>query len=151
MMTDPASLDRLRDIATPDPIPIWPPAVGWWVLLAIVTTVLLLTTWNWIQIWHRRSYRREAVRHMKRATTAKEISETLKRTALVAFPREETASLSGEAWYSWLVETSMSAPDSQLQEEFRLLASSRPAQHPSPKLLEFSLAWIKKHRGNVVK
>ena len=47
---------------------------------------------------HRRNaYRREALRELEEADAA-DISAILKRTALVAFPREQVASLSGAAW-----------------------------------------------------
>ena len=41
MKPDPASLENLRDIAVPPPVPWWPPAPGWWVLGLLALLVLI--------------------------------------------------------------------------------------------------------------
>ena len=105
MQTDPASLENLRDIAVPPPVPWWPPAPGWWLVLAVIAvalSVLMLRGWR---AWQSNAYRRAALRELQSAKTISEIAEVLKRTALVAFPRIETAALSGSVWCEWLGNT----------------------------------------------
>jgi hypothetical protein len=46
------------------------------------------------------------LRELRSATTVPGIAEILKRTALVAFPRIDTAALSGTTWCEWLGQTS---------------------------------------------
>ena len=94
MKPDPASLDNLRDIVEPPPIPWWPPAVGWWVLLGLVVVmaaVVGLLAWR---KWRAGAYRRAALSELESAHGMAAIAETLKRTALAAFPRTDVAALS---------------------------------------------------------
>ena len=96
-MDDPTSLQNLRDIVEPAPVPWWPPAVGWWILLVVVAA---FAVWLASRAWRRRhanAYRRAALKELRSATNPVEIAEILKRTALCAFPRTAVASLSGEA------------------------------------------------------
>lgn len=105
MKRDPASLENLRDIALPTPIPWWPPAVGWWLVLAFIAiAIAVMLVWAW-RTWRANAYRRAALLELKTATTITGIAEILKRTALAAYPRSEVASLSGSAWCQWLEES----------------------------------------------
>lgn len=99
----------LRDIHAP-PVPeLWPPAPGWWVLLAILLVSLGFAFW-----WLYRQYR--AVRRRRRilneledlkgwstsADLVAEVSALLKRVALARFPRTDVASLTGRSWLDFL-------------------------------------------------
>jgi hypothetical protein len=105
MNPDPASLDNLRDIVEPAPVSWWPPAVGWWVLLGLVVVTLAVVVALAWRKWRAGAYRRAALRQLESATDVAAIAETLKRTALAAFPRIDVAALSGPAWCRWLAET----------------------------------------------
>lgn len=105
MQADPASLENLRDIAVPPPVPWWPPAPGWWVAIAILTGALVALAYRGWRSWQANAYRRAALGELQSATTVSQIAEILKRTALVAFPRIDTAALSGAAWCEWLGQT----------------------------------------------
>ena len=61
MEQDPYDLSRLVDIQTGAPVGWWPPADGWWFVLAIVvlwTGVWLVWRWN---RWRHRRYRRQGL------------------------------------------------------------------------------------------
>lgn len=99
----------LRDIHAP-PVPeLWPPAPGWWVLVAVVLVALGFALW--------RLYRRfGAVRRRRRilgelqnlkgrskgADLVAEVSALLKRVALARYPRTDVASLTGQGWLDFL-------------------------------------------------
>jgi len=114
--TDPTSLDRLHDIITPAPVPWWPPASGWyWVLAFFFVVVLVLVVCALVR-WLHNCYRREALNELARqeinladtkhrGAAITTIAELLKRTALSAFPRESVASLTGPAWLAFLNHT----------------------------------------------
>jgi hypothetical protein len=107
-------MDPLRDIRGIDPAPWWPPAPGWWLLLALVVLAVALI-WGFIR-WRRLyplgRWQHDARRHllalrkrMRREPAkqvASELSELLRRIAIARCGRENTAALTDEAWLDWL-------------------------------------------------
>jgi len=100
----------LRDIHLPDPISWWPPAIGWWIvsaaaLLLIVTAVGLVRRWRRVTVAKLALRELDALQTDTTLTTAeklRKLSVLLRRAGLSAFPREEVAGLTGEAWLEWL-------------------------------------------------
>jgi hypothetical protein len=105
MPPDSASLENLRDIVVPPPVPWWPPAPGWWLLISILAIAVFVVAFRVWRVWQANAYRRAALHELPRATTVTGIAEILKRTALVAYPRTDIAALSGSKWCQWLGET----------------------------------------------
>jgi hypothetical protein len=100
-------LSQLRDIHLPPPVPWWPPAPGWWALLAMV--LILSALGGWIYVLRRRGrWRGAALEELARLRGAapelafRELSVLLRRVAISRFPRHEAAALTGEAWLSFL-------------------------------------------------
>jgi hypothetical protein len=116
MNPDPTSLQRLHNIVVPPPVPWWPPAPGWYWLMAFGTVILLLLALRIFIWWQHNRYRREALAELARQEPAlcdpatrtaalATIAELLKRAALSAFPRAEVASLTGPVWFEFLDRT----------------------------------------------
>jgi hypothetical protein len=103
-MSDPADLSNLRDIVVPPAVSFWPPAPGWWGVGAVCVVAAGVAIALAVRHWQRNAYRREALRELETAEGS-DISAILKRAALVAFPREQVASLSGAAWLAFLDRT----------------------------------------------
>jgi len=98
----------LRDIHLPTPVSWWPPAPGWWIVLALALLIPLVV------IWLKRRPRK--IRVQKAAATAlqkvlqdyardgnptqllAELSALCRRIALSYCPREQVAGLTGTAW-----------------------------------------------------
>ena len=109
--TDP--LAELRDIHQPGMIETWPPALGWWILAGLgVLAFLALCIWLYRR-WRANRYRREAIRELQSLHSNWQadsddhayllaLQSLLKRVALTGFPREDVASLTGEAWVQFL-------------------------------------------------
>jgi len=107
------NLDQLRDIHMPESISWWPPAPGWWMLLGIM---LLAVAGFWLlrRFRQRNAWRREALAQLtvlhnqlrseecQPQQVVSELSVLLRRVAVSLFPREESASLSGEEWLAFL-------------------------------------------------
>ena len=101
----------LRDIHLPADPSWWPPAPGWWLLLA----VLLGATWWLARVWRQRLRRRRWRRHVlaeleaiatqfaadaNRQRLLADLSRQLRRASLLFDPT--AAALSGEAWLRFL-------------------------------------------------
>jgi uncharacterized protein DUF4381 len=108
-MSDP--LAQLRDIHLPDAVSAWPPAPGWWLLAALLLTLAVWGSYRLRQQYRRNAYRRQAQQELSmlesdnaltRAQTIARLNALLKRIALHAYPKSDTASLSGSDWIKFL-------------------------------------------------
>ena len=106
-MSDPADLSNLRDIVVPPEVALWPPAPGWWILLAGGIAMAAIFAGMIVTRYRRNAYRRAALVALDTAD-AGDISTILKRAALAAWPRAEVASLTGADWLAFLDRTARS-------------------------------------------
>lgn len=112
----------LRDIHLPEPISWWPPAPGWWILLATLI-LLALVFYFGRKIYRRRALKRAVAGELEKIkqdyhqnrdqhVLIQSLSVLLRRSAISFFPRRETASLTGEAWLRFLDESAPSVSSS---------------------------------------
>lgn len=111
-------LSQMSDVITPEPVGLWPPAPGWW-LLALLLFILLAV--SVLAIWrHRRQnrYKKFALAELDaiqrnfsgfgddhgNAELAQAVNAVLKKTALNAYPhsRNRLAALYGRQWLVFL-------------------------------------------------
>lgn len=130
--TDP--LAGLRDIHMPEPSGFWPPALGWWILAAVLLVIIVALVWlirRWII---RRRWRRQARRELNELRTRAEASNRwfaelntlLKRAARARDPSLHPAALSGDDWAGLLRQTVPQLSDVEVR------ALVRAAWHPAP-------------------
>ena len=108
-----ARLDGLRDIHLPQELSWWPPAPGWWLLLALP----LLTVWAWRWLRERTGIhrgrwdaaRRELVNVRKSyhadgdaRALVRDLSVWLRRAAVSLYGRRVAAGLTGKLWLEFL-------------------------------------------------
>lgn len=100
----------LRDVHLPEAISWWPLAIGWWITLLVIPMLL------WISfLIYKRLTRKTAVKTAKKLLAdlkqdktkidtqkLQEISALIRRVAISVAPREECASLTGQAWLEYL-------------------------------------------------
>ncbi len=103
-------LAALRDIHLPEPISWWPPAPGWW-LLAVALVVLILLIWLGYRHYQRGAIKRAALDELSQIAShyreqpqplLQQLSQLLRRVALVTQPRNSVAGLSEESWLAFL-------------------------------------------------
>lgn len=103
----------LRDLHLPEAIGWWPPAPGWWILMALAAIALAFGVRAWWRARARGAARRYALRQLKDIEREYEkrknpvefgahLSELLRRTMLAYAPRNDVAGLTGDAWLEWL-------------------------------------------------
>ena len=112
-------LSQLADIHLPEPVGLWPPAAGWWILTALVLAGLYFGGRKAIAVWRRRRFCAHALLELERiydefaASEAGDadaarlryvnaLNSVLRRVALVHFPNSAVASLGGEDWLRFL-------------------------------------------------
>jgi hypothetical protein len=111
----------LKDIHLPDAISWWPPAIGWWLLVLLIPTLLVFSYWLYIRLT-----RKTALKTAKKTLSAiklnteldntqklRELSILLRRVAVSLSPRTEVASLTGHSWLAFLDQSLSGAPFSQ--------------------------------------
>jgi len=162
-----ASLEGLIEITPPQSVSYRPETVGWFVLLGLL---LLCLGWIIYQRWRRQKanqYRRWALekldninrtiqQNLGKEKPLREIPILVKRTALHAYPREEIASLSGEAWLRFLDAsyngTGFTDGPGQILAQTAYLPSNELEacnKEDISLLLKLVRKWIKKHRSDV--
>jgi hypothetical protein len=109
----PQLLDRMHSLEISDPVSWMPQTSGWWVLVTWAFVLAALGIWRIVAYRRRNRYRREALvllaaieSHAGRCPQAAgQIAALLKRTALVAYPRLQVASLYGADWAEFLCQS----------------------------------------------
>jgi cbb3-type cytochrome oxidase subunit 3 len=137
-MSDPQLLAKLRDIHLPEPISFWPLAPGWYAL-ALLSLLLIGLAYYFIRRSQKNAaakrqalillqdYEQDYLKNKNSQVAAMNVSELLRRVALVYFPRDEVAGLEGEAWLLFLTKTSKGL-DFRENKETLLVAPYQPIQ-----------------------
>lgn len=98
----PDLIDLLAPVPEPDPVSMVPQTAGWIWLGLVLLAVLAAIIWR-IRIHRKKNaYRRQALEELKTSSDPAGIAQILRRTALVAYPRANVASLNGDAWLVFL-------------------------------------------------
>ena len=156
-MNDPGSLQNLNDIVMPAPVGLWPPAPGWYVVIAVVLALAVLAGFRALKARRQNAYRREALAELDRIrewgeASAHLVPELLKRTALSAWPRDEVADLNSSAWHAFLDQTGStedfgSGAGRALDElSYAGRGAPRPSTAEYEQLCRAAEAWIRQHR-----
>jgi hypothetical protein len=113
---DPMTELALRDIHAAPPPGFWPPAPGWWAAVLVVGIALFLGARVLLRYYRNGRRRRaalDALSEIHRAfgkdgdkgRLAAHLSILLRQIALLRFPREMTAGLTGVDWLNFLDDT----------------------------------------------
>ena len=152
------ALAALRDIHLPHAIGWWPLAPGWYALavlfISLSTLVIVFVARSYVSGGARRQaqrllteYQQQYLQDAHHQSAAARVSELLKRVALVYFPREEVASLQGEAWIVFLNSTAKGLDFSGVR--IALLEAPYHAANDCDlePLFRLARSWITQRRG----
>ena len=150
----PQLLDRMHGLEMPGPVSWMPQTFGWWVLVAWANVMATLGIWRIVAYRRRNRYRREALVLLAAIEShaggcpqaAGQIAALLKRTALVAYPRKEVASLYGTDWSEFLCQSAnhdaqiVAAADTLAMAAYRTDVDGAALYSPARR-------WIQVHRA----
>ena len=140
------SLDALNDIVLPPAVPWWPPAPGWYgviALLILVASWLALRSWK---RWNADAYRRAALRELADLRDAPAIALLLRRTALAVVPRSVVAEKTGIAWADWLAAQCTGSMPADVRRMLTAGVYGRPdADSDVSALRDYAARWIARH------
>lgn len=153
-MSEPESLAQLKDIHLPAAISWWPPAPGWMILSASVLLLLLGIIYGFALYYRHRQAKRQALRLLQTyqqeyfngvssQMISVKVSELLRRVALVYYPREQVASLQGEAWLDFLNTTGKNVDFYTVKESLLHLPYQEYQDVNLKPLLDLAQIWIK--------
>lgn len=139
--------EQLEPVEAPAPIAMVPQTAGWVWLGVAVLALLVYGIWRW-RTWRKaNAYRRAGLESLKLAADdPASIAAVLRRTALAGFPREQVASLYGEAWLAFLDNTSHKNHFSGTPAGQALITAPYRAASNSPELSSKAQRWIKHHK-----
>ncbi|WP_133129899.1 DUF4381 domain-containing protein [Legionella yabuuchiae] len=154
----PQELAQLRDIHLPESVGWWPLAPGWYLLFFILLLVIIACIWGLYRCYRNERAKHQALRLLDEYQSQYEasqnsklasarVSELLKRVALVYFPREEVAGLTGEQWLEFLNKTGQDIDFRPVQYELLELPYGREnaCKNLEP-LFQQAKRWIKQRR-----
>jgi hypothetical protein len=140
-------LSKLHDFYQPAPPPWIPRTIGWYVLFAALAVAATWVAFHAVRRWLRNRYRRDALRQLPSVPLV-QLSEMLKRTAMVSWPRGRVAGLTGEPWLQFLSETSglqgfTSAPGNLIE---KTALDQKPVDAASELALRnLASEWVRRH------
>ncbi len=149
-------LAQLQPLRQPDVIGWWPPAPGWWIVVAVLLAGLLLLGWRLLRRYRANAYRRRALAGLEALhrqlgedgdTRAFVVNTNalLKSVALQAYPRRQVAAASGANWLAFLRETCR-GDTAALDERFVAALYRQDAPAPDAHQLHRAAAqWIRRH------
>ncbi|WP_170481976.1 DUF4381 domain-containing protein [Ruegeria arenilitoris] len=139
-------LDMLEPAPVPNPISMMPQTWGWVVLAVLLFGLIALAALTYLRHRNINAYRRQALLELGVSNdNPAKIAEILRRTALVAYPRRQVASLYGENWLNFLRQT---AEKNELTNELgQILLEAPYRDNPdNPCLTNFAQRWIRTHQ-----
>ncbi|MCB1949673.1 DUF4381 domain-containing protein [Nitrosomonas sp.] len=145
MMEDP--LAALRPLHMPPPVGWWPLAPGWWIVVLLIATGIILI----YRYRKQRAAQRVALRELKWLADHREtvdrpvarLNQLLKRYALVCWPAKEVAALSGQRWLEFLDASGGNGRFSNGVGDLLLSGPYRDAHADLDELLDLARQWIK--------
>lgn len=145
------SLDLMHDILLPPAISFFPLASGWYLLLALGFAFVVNQGFKYYIAYQCNLYRREALKQLADIHEDKGRLELMKRVGIEHFGREQVASLTGEAWWTF-VETHSKVKISSVLKTYAMQVFYQDSNIHNPQysieIREMAKVWIETHEGD---
>jgi hypothetical protein len=146
----------LKDIHLPPDVSVWPLSSGWWLLIGLILFCIASGFWMYRRFKRRAGLRAAnklllAIANDPQPTNQQKLtalSALLRRVAISTAPRDQVASLNGEAWLAYLDKGFKDAPFSQgigcclADAHYR----TTPAEVDLPALIKLCERWLKQQQ-----
>ncbi|MEM1282695.1 MAG: DUF4381 domain-containing protein [Chlamydiota bacterium] len=152
-------LEELHDIEGIDPVNWWPLAIGWWIVFAILSIIVVIAIFYYFRrLAYLRSWKSDALKQLNKLDknlteensreTAESLSEYMRRIALTLYSRKECASLVGDEWLVWLTKHDPQNFDWKSKGKFLIDIPYAPVDRAPPKnkvreVLKAVKGWVK--------
>ncbi len=150
-----SDLALLRDIHHPPAISIWPLAMGWYLLIGIVVTILIAACYVLFKRWTKHRVKRLVLarieelkiqQNKQHINISHELSALLKRAALASHPRRQVAGLYGQPWLDFLDKTGITTEFSQGAGRLLIICPYQGKNEDLPEqLFHLIKCWVKKN------
>lgn len=149
-------LAELQPLRLPEPVGWWPPAPGWWLLLAALAIGIALAAAWWLRRHRAGAVRRLAARQLEahyarfeddRDTLAfaTRVNALLKRVALESYDHRDVAARHGAAWAAFLNDTAPGPARFEPRSLEAIYAGDPGAIDPDA-LHRAARDWVRRHR-----
>ena len=155
-MVDASVLQQLRDIHVPETVSPWPFALGWWIIMLVVVSIVCLlkhTLKYYDNFLIKRQFIKEinatekAFKQDRRSNYAlQKIAKILKKAALHYYPRQMVAGLHGDEWLKFLQATSSNLNITDCGKLFKTALYQEYYKDDIEQGFNLSRQWIKQQR-----
>lgn len=144
---------QLADIHLPDPVPSFPWAPGWWLLLALGVILIAAAAWRVYRHLQRNRYRRLAAIELNKLEPllsdqhfASAVNQLLRRVALQV-SGSNAAALTGAEWYRYLCQQGGKTDpiDQAAFENWQAIAYGAEGELDRDALRHFASQWLRYH------
>ena len=145
----------LQPLYEPDPVPFSFETIGWKVLLVLLLIGVLFVVIKQYKLYKKNAYRREALQQLNNFSiqknenfeTINNINILLKKVAIIAFGREEVATLTGNNWLLFLESKSKNTPFINFESVFKnaIYKNENTEEVKLNDLVIITKKWIKTH------
>ncbi|MDF3129739.1 DUF4381 domain-containing protein [Kiritimatiellaeota bacterium B1221] len=139
-------MSALHDIVEPGRVSVWPWAMGWWIVLAVLAVGLVFVGGKfWLKRLHN-VYRKEALKALAQAESPAEVVAVLRRCVRVWRSAPELSGLSQAEWFSLLAVTGKTPLPEALKANWdQALYGSLPVED-LPQWKSFAETWVRNHQ-----
>lgn len=149
-------MDQLKEVALPIPVSWLPQTPGWYVLAVLLLIGIVWSIVRYLRYRRLNRYRQEALVELKLIKDRGRVNELpvlVKRVALQIAPRMQVASLSGDAWLSFLDQsyggTGFSKGAGRVLPVIAYQGPERITDQQTQSLCDLVAEWIRRHRARV--